>query len=263
MTLSEETLNAYCDGALDADACAEVEACLKTDAAARELLERLRRANALAMRAFEEPFREPPPQALIDAILKGPGREAASDSTTPLRTRAFRGRRIRDYAVPLAASLALAIGIAAGFLFGSQPGQGPDELALGAVPGGSQLHRLLEDTPSGQILEINGRGGSARRHTVVGTFRDRHARPCREVEVLPPDTDQQPLAAGVACRRAEGGWVVEGAVRLAHVPSASSQQFEPSGVTEKDALEGLLMILGAQAALSSEEEQVLMRQGWK
>ena len=163
----------------------------------------------------------------------------------------------------MAASLGLAIGVAASFIFGQQPGQAFGELALGEVPRESQLHRLLENTPSGRILEIDGSGGSARRHAVVATFRDRHARACREVEVLPPGTDPQPVAAGVACRRTDGGWVVEGAVRLADAPSAGGQQFEPSGVLEKDALEGLLTMLGAQAALSPGEERALMQRGWR
>jgi anti-sigma factor RsiW len=258
--LDEETLNAYCDGALDAEARAEVEALLRADAEARELLAKLRRANALAIEAFGEPIQGPQPQALVDFILQD--HSPRSDRAVPTWVGGL-AMGMRTYAVPLAASLALIAGIATGLLLGRPSGQAPAELALGAVPLESQLHRLLESIPSGRILEIDGPPGSTRRHAVVATFMDRYARPCREVEVLPPDTDQPPLAAAVACRSSDGGWTVEGAVKLAMSPSANDRQFEPSGVAEKDALEGLLNMLGAQAALSPEEEQALVQRGWR
>ena len=262
--MDEETLNAYVDGTLDADARAGVEAMLETDAAARELLQKLRRANTLANEAFDAPMHEPVPQALIDTILRRPGRDPARDrSTTRLQPRAPRAWSIRAYAIPLAAALALAVGIGTGLLLGRQVAQAPDQLALGPVHAESPLHRLLESHASGRFLGIDGPGKQARRLGVVATFRDRNARACREVEVLPAGTDQQPLAAAVACRRAQGGWVVEGAARLAAAPSATGQGFEPSGVLEKDALDGLLGMLGAQAALSAEQEQALMQRGWK
>lgn len=261
--LDEETLNAYVDGALDAEARARVEGHLETDAAARELLKKLRQANTLATRAFDEPMHEPVPQALIDSILKRPGPDAGRDRTIRLGTRGPRPQSIHAYAMSLAAALALAVGIGTGLFLGRQPSQAPYELALGPVLSESPLNHLLEGHPSGRFLEIHHPGGLTRRLGIVATFRDRHGRACREVEVLPAGTDQQPLAAGVACRRAHGGWAVEGAVRLAHAPSATGQDFEPSGVSEKDALDGLLAMLGARAALSVDEERVFMRGGWK
>ena len=261
--LDEETLNAYADGVLDADARARVEALLETDVAARELLEKLRRANTLAVQAFDEPMHEPVPQALIDRVLNRRGHEAGRAGGVQLQPRAPRSRSIGAYAIPIAATLALAIGIGTGLFLGRQSTPAADELALGPVSAEDPLHRLLESHPSGRFLEVDGSQGRVRRLSVVATFRDRHARACRELEVLPAGTDQQPLAAAVACRRAQGGWVVEGAARLAAAPSATGQDFGPSGVLEKDALDGLLAMLGAQAALSAEEEQGLMQRGWK
>jgi hypothetical protein len=251
--LSEETLNAYADGALDADARSDVEAQLEGDAEARALLERLRRANALAVEAFAAPMHEPPPQALVDAILQGPARGAAGD----------RARPIRHYALPLAAALALAVGVTAGVFLGRHPAQAPGDLALGVVGSGSTLHRLLERHPSGTTLEVDGAKGAAGRLSVVATFRDRHARPCREVEALPSGADAQAIAAAVACRDPAGRWVVEGTTRLAGAPETNGSQFEPSGVPEKDALEGLLTMLGAQRALAPAEEKALIERGWK
>lgn len=261
--LSEEMLNAYADGALEAEARAEVEAQLATDAEARVLLEKLRRANALAIEAFAAPMHEPPPQVLVDTILRRPVHGAATDRGTRQGTRQSRTWSVWDYALPLAASVTLAVGITAGVFLGRQAGQPPGELALGLVPGGSALHRLLESHPSGSTLEIERPRQAAGRLSVVATFRDRHARACREVELLPRGTDQQAVAAAVACRDAGGRWVVEGATLVAGAPQAPDQQFEPSGVPEKDALEALLTMLGAQRALSPAEEKALIERGWK
>ena len=261
--LSEETLNAYADGTLDADARAEVEAQLATDAEARALLEKLRRANALAIEAFAAPMREPPPQALVETILGAPAHGTPAGQGTLQMRRRPRGWSVRDHALPLAAALVLAVGITAGVLFGSRTLQAPDQVALGPVHAGSTLHRLLERHPSGTTLNLDGTQGSAHRLGVVATFRDRHARPCREVEVLRAGADQHAVAAAVACRDAAGRWVVEGATRLAGATPATDGQFEPSGVPEKDALDGLLTMLGAQRALSPDDEKALIERGWR
>jgi hypothetical protein len=261
--LSEETLNAYADGALDAHARAEVETQLEADAEARAVLEKLHSTNALAIEAFAAPMHEPPPQTLVDTILKGPALSAGADRDAPWQRKQSRVWSVRDYAVPLAAALALAVGITAGVFLGRQTSQAPEQLVLGAVPVASILHRLLEGHPSGSTLETGGSRGAAWRLSVVATFRDRHARACREVEVLPEGTDPHAIAAAVACRDAAGRWVVEGATRLAAAPQATGLQFEPSGVPEKDALEGLFAMLGARQALSPAEEKALIEHRWK
>ena len=132
--LNEEKLNAYVDGAFDADARAEVEALLEADPEARALLQKLRGANALAIEAFAEPMHEAPPRALIDTILGADirgTRTVHSAVTTGKRPRAL---GVQDYALPLAAVLALAVGISAGVFLGRQTHQPPEQLALGPGP---------------------------------------------------------------------------------------------------------------------------------
>lgn len=251
--LSEETLNAYIDGALDADTRAKVEASLESEPAARELLLKLQRANALAVEAYDAPMREPVPQALIDTVLnRNVGRARDPIPRVP------RQPVQRAYAMPIAAVFALVLAISGGAYFSLQSAQKLDGLTLGVVGSGSKLHNLLETQTSGRSVDID---GLPRRFSIVATFRDRHSRPCREVEVLAAGRDPLPLAVAVACRNAHGGWVVEGAVRLGTAPTAG-QAFQPSGVAEKDALDSLLTMLGAQVALSSAEEQFLIQRGW-
>ena len=97
---------------------------------------------------------------------------------------------------------------------------------------------------------------------VIATFRDRKARVCREIEVL--DADMQAKLAGAACRDpASGTWIVEGVARIAAAPVSQGSTFVPSGTDEKDALDGLLTVLGASKALTADEEQRLIAKGWR
>jgi hypothetical protein len=267
--LSEETLNAYLDGVLDVATRAEVESGLRADAEARALLEKLRTADRLAIDAFAAPMREPLPPALVEAVLSAPAPRGAEDYAPPVLAPRARGRRTRDYALPIGASLALVAGIAVGAFMGRQPPEAPGGLALGIVDSASVLNRLLEGHPSGSTLDADGVAKSPLRLGAVATFRDRHGRPCREIEALLPGEESGPesnrggqaIAAGVACRDASARWVVEGVARLS--PPALGVQFEPAGVPEKDALEGLLTMLGAQRALEATEEQALIERRWK
>jgi hypothetical protein len=261
--LDEETLNAYADGALDADARAEVEAQLAIDAEARGFVEKLRRVNALAVEAYAAPMHEAPPQALVDTIVGGRARVAATDRDAPVPTQKSRAWSIRDYALPLAAVLVLAAGISGGVFLERYAGQAPEQLALGAVPPGGSLHSLLERHPSGGALDVGSPWSAGQRLSVVASFQDRHARFCREIELLPAGTDPQAIAAAVACRDPGGRWTIEGGARLAIAQQTTEGQFAPSGVPEKDALEGLLTMLGAQRAMSPAEEKAAIERGWK
>jgi hypothetical protein len=257
---SDEVLVAYADGTLDTATRAETESYLAADAHARALVEALRETGALAVQAFDQPMREPPPPHLVEMIRSRRGR-AVSTARAPSTRSA-----VRAFAMPLAASMAMAVALGAAFLVGRMTARddvGP-ELALGSVPAQSQMARLLETQPSGQALPADSADHRRRRLTVVATFRDRDSRPCRELEVLGGSADAQPLAVGVACRSPDGSWVMEGAVRLGAAQSAQGGAgYMPSGSAEKDALEGLLAALGIRQALSASEEQGLIAQRWK
>jgi anti-sigma factor RsiW len=250
--LDEETLNAYCDGALDKEARAAVERQLQSDQGARRFVEAVREADRVAAEAFADPMHEAPPQALVDAIRRTPpgGRRVAGPAPW------------RPYALPLAASLALAIGLGAGFLFIRSTPPAADALALGDVARDRALHQLLETQPSGSPVLIGSAGTHAQRLSVVATFADRAGRPCREVELIGPGSEA-PVAAAVACRNAGGTWVIEGATRLAQAAPSGPTQFQPSGVRQQDALEALLTTLGAKSALAPAEEQAWLQRQWK
>jgi hypothetical protein len=256
---SDEILIAYVDGTLDARVRAETEAFLSTNEEARAFVDALRRSGALAAQAFDQPMREPPPPHLVQTIRNA--RDAGR--RTSARRNDFGSSRMRRFALPLAASVAFVAAVGAAFWGGRMmSGDAAADFALGPVPVQSAVARMLETKASGQIVPVDGQPG--RHFTVVATFRDRHDRPCREIEMLQGGANAQPLLVGVACRRMEGGWTVEGAVRLAAAPpDAGPGGYVPAGNAEKDALEGLLAALGAQKALGAGDEQALIAKGWR
>lgn len=266
---SDEVLMAYADGALDGPERDAVEAAIRDDSEVRETVEMFRRTRQLVSEAFAVPASEAPPAAIVDAILAAPAAPApaatrlrsleggrAGSPARVERTRAGHFTPPSRRALAMAASLALAAGLALGVVAGRWTTDGGDPaLSLGAVHDGSTLGQALERLASGTV-------SPDRRWTVVATFRDRANRACREVELLARDAGQRPIAAGVACRTNRGGWTIEGAARIAGA-QRSDGSFEPAGSAERDALDGLLNLLGASRALPSEEERALLEKGWR
>ena len=257
----DDMLMAFADGELDAAQRLSIEEYLKTNGEARAKVEEFRRTAAAARAALEGPMREEPPQHLVDAILahKAPGgteRPAArtGDNIVDFASAHSPGRPpVRWRAVAMAASLALLVGGASGYLIGqSASPRTPPGLAIGPAPAASSIAEALERQPSGET-----RAGVS----IVATFRDRHQRICREVEIVGESAAGQPDAAAVACRVEGGRWDVEGVVRLA-LPTPGAG-FEPAGVSERDALEGLLNMLGASQAIAAGQERTLIANGWK
>lgn len=259
--LTDEMLMAYADGALPEGEAAEIAAALESDAEARATVESFRRTATLSRAAYSDVMAEPVPDNLVRAVL---GSQARAANVTDFAR--FRRPRpsLWPMALPLAASLVLVVGLAAA-LWNQQifSGSQKQAIALGPVPAATSLADVLEKRPTGVPVALTGNKLQDAEHLMVlATFRDRKARICREIEAL--DKNMQPQLAGVACRDpANGTWIVEGTARIAVSPPSGSGDFVPSGAEEKDALDGLLGVLGATKALSTEEEQRLITQGWR
>lgn len=256
--LTDEMLMAYADGALPETERAEIAAALESDAEARAIVAEFRRTAEISRAAFADVLTEPVPDRLVDTVL---GTQTPASNVVELaRARKPRSTMWRT-ALPLAASVLLVIGLAAALLVRQQP---PAQLiALGPVPSATSLADVLETKPSGTPVALASRTSEGLdRLMVVATFRDRKERICREVEALDPSMQAQ--IAGVACRDpASGTWIVEGSARIASTAPPSGRDFTPSGADEKDALDGLLAVLGATRALPADEEQGLLAKGWK
>lgn len=254
---TDEMLMAYADGALPEAERAEIAATIESDAEARAIVAEFRRTAEISRAAFAGILTEPVPDRLVDTVL---GRRTNDANVVDLaRARKPRSALWRT-ALPLAASVLLVVGIAAALLRQQPAAQ---LMTLGPVPSADPLAEILETKPSGTPLALASRTPEGLdRLMVVATFRDRKERICREVEALDPN--MQPQIAGVACRDpANGTWIVEGSARIASTVPPGGPDFTPSGADQKDALDGLLTVLGAARALPVEEEQALLARGWK
>jgi hypothetical protein len=256
--LTDELLMAYADGALPDTEAASVASALEHDVEARAIVAEFRRTAERARAAYADIMTEAVPDNLIHCVL-GTGMRAAN-VVDMARARKARPANWR-IALPLAASVALLIGVAATLLLRELPTA--QMIALGPIEPATPLAELLETKPSGVAVARRGRGADGGEHLmVIATFRDRKARICREIEVL--DANMQAKLAGAACRDPSGGaWIVEGVARIAYTLPSHQGNFVPSGTDEKDALEGLLAILGASKALTADEEQRLIAGRWR
>lgn len=252
--LTDEMLMAYADGALPDGEAASVASALEHDTEARAIVAEFRRTAERTRAAYAEIMTEPVPNNLVRTVLSAEARAAiVVDIAQARKPRS----QIWRMALPLAASVTLLIGVAATLFLREIPAA--QSIALGPVQASTPLAELLETKASG-IAAAHRKGGE--HLMVIATFRDRKARVCREIEVL--DADMQTKLAGAACRDpASGTWIVEGVARIAAAPVSQGSTFVPSGTDEKDALDGLLAVLGASKALTADEEQRLIAGGWR
>jgi hypothetical protein len=270
MTVDDERLSAYLDDALSPSERAALERELAADSGARERLESLRRADALARRAFDAPLDEPLPErfrAVLEGRTADPTR-AEVVALDPVRAAQQRGRasvgagvpsgpstrarrRWRQAPVALAAGLAGVAAFALGWL--AAPGDAGREAAGFAttfVPG-QPVFATLESTPSGaRVMD-----GAVR---PVLTFRAADGRYCREFEMARNGAG----AVGVACRSA-GGWELEALLRADVGASDTAGGYAPASGHAAAALDAVLDRLGAGTALGADEEDRARAAGWR
>ncbi len=226
--IDDDLLMAYADGELSPEETARIEKLLARDAAARERVRLYRETAALARAAFASTLEERVPEALEERVREM-ARRAGGPVPFPGR---WRRRNLRRAALPLAASLALLIGYAAGTTTGPE-----DEERI--------LARALETTPSGDL----GPGEVL----PLGTLRSADGRWCRQFE-RPRDGH---LLEGVACRDAAGRWRL---VALLEQETDTTVGYRPAG-GPGDPLAPIMERLGMQP-VDAETESALILGGW-
>jgi len=296
-------LMAFADDALPPEESAAIARYLEKDADARALVDAFRQSRArlgaaLPIEAFE---REVDP--LAEAILSGSNDRSRDDGASsakmaggpiaqpaPRRSDGWQrfagssgGRRsfvrMDRFAVPLAASIALMVGVIGGYAIRGPSGDPPPEtgsiasndigIGIGQLAGTSPVAAFLETAATGDALALDGATSSedAAALVLAGTFIASDGRPCREFEHVAGGQDGLPTAAAVACRSADGVWSIEGAIHLAASQQTEATGIEPAsglggGVTEAAVLEAMVNMLGASAILTPEEERALLDRGW-
>ena len=270
VSIQEETLLAYVDGELPPDEAAEVAAVLERDPAAAALAEQFREASRLLAAAYDQPMREPVPQRLIDAVE---GSRPAGDATvlpwTPRRQRTPAARR---YALPLAASVALAVGLAGGFglsgLWPPGPGAAPAITAAG-LTATATFQQALETAASGVPVIWESTGGAVAEVMPLLTFhegdgRDGDGRYCREYQTTVAGAAATDVAFGIACRQEGGGWrsrlVVAGP---AVDPGTPDSAFVPAtGEAPGADFRAFVDALVGDSVVAPDTERRLLSSGW-
>ncbi len=111
------------------------------------------------------------------------------------KTRTRRNQQSRAVIQRIAAVIILSVAVTSGWMLGRVDNGARDGavLAVGTVPKGTPVARLLESQPSGTPVESL---------VVAATMRDGRGRPCREIEFLEQGRVERPLVAAIACRQA-------------------------------------------------------------
>ena len=241
---TEEQIAAYVDGSIEDETEAnQIRRVLETDDAARGVADRIEAANALLQKAFPVPESDETPAAIKAAILGEPGKVAAFKPKRPV---------FRFMPAAIAASFALVVGLAGGRLL-PFPDAGPQTAQTGSVS--------LADAGALQGLEtLRGGEETGTGLTATSTFLDSSGRPCREFERAPADRDY--LEFGLACRAPDGAWQAEIVVTTPFGPAAGDAIVPASGGAA-GVLEPVLEALGAGLPLGPDEEDQLIRDGWR
>ncbi len=248
--LTDETLMAYADGALNESDAAAVAAALESDPQAAAKVAAFRQTGARLAGAARGLDEVPPAlRARIEETLAasrpaaggGDAAEPAPAGTvTPFRARPAAQARARlaggGWPMALAASLALAIGLGAGL--GLRDSGAPSDGGQLALLPSDGLAPLLDTLPSGETAPLADGALS-----VVSSFRAGDGRLCREVEFAGADAA---AALAVLCRNA-GDWQPQLAMRL-----GQSDGFAPASGLET--VETFLGTLDAGPPLTPEEE---------
>jgi hypothetical protein len=240
--VSDDTLCAYLDDELEPAERSEVERAIAENAELRARLEALRRADAALTTAFDPAILGPTPDRLRDIVEKGPG----PATVLPFRRRGLPALSNEVWRLPVAAAMALAVGVAS-FAAGRLT-TGGEPVLVAILESDRTLGAALDRTPSAEARRF----GTADL-TPVASFRSADGRFCREFEIAGTDGG----ATGVACRNADG-WTVEALV--AAEPEGPGYRTVNGPTTAIDAvIEGL----GGAGALSAEEEAAAMSGGWR
>jgi len=227
---SDETLMAYADGELDSHQRKAVENAMRSDAGIRARVDMFVETRRQAADALAPALREPVPDELmarVAAMVEDHSGEPESDDSTivpfarPEKTAARPAAP--GWALPLAASITLVIGAAAGYLAGMTGGTSPGtfQTALQVEP---LVVEALNTVASGDETTLEGTG---ERFRAIASYRDPDGTLCREFEV---DGSNGSTVVAVACNPGST-WdvqftVVAGQTDAGYAPASSLESLE-------------------------------------
>lgn len=246
--ITDELLVAYVDDQLDEAQREIVSATLEHDPHLCRRAEEMQLARDL----LREAFTLQPAATVPVRILEAEKRLAAA--CTQHRPRARRVIRVNPKYGFAAALVLCAAGTATYLAWqkGSEPARAL-ATAVGRIDPGNPLHKLLESTPSAQVVNVTEEEAALR---AILTFRATDGRICREFEIIA----RSGAATGIACR--EGGhWRAEVLLSSAAAPPSSEYYTPASGAEDAGIAAVADRLMHGDPLGAGEEAQVL--NGWR
>lgn len=228
--VTDEMLMAFVDGETDETTAVMIERALAADAGLAAQAERFRSSRAMMREAFGGAWREPVPAALVEAILDADRKETVL---------AFAPRRMLRLALPIAASLAVAFGLA-GYLLGQAGSGAADPMGRAAIAG------ALAGTKAGESRSITISGEEALLRSLA-TYRIDGGL-CRSFDLSGADI----ALSGVGCDRG-AGWNID----LTVARASGEGSFAPASEAGLSSIDAYLDALEASPPLNAEEEDAV------
>lgn len=239
--ISDETLMAFCDGELDANAAVTVRAALTESAELRERLQHMRDLDDLL-------------RASIPADLEIPDRfkaalaETRSADVIPFRNNMRSWRAWVPAGTGIAAALLILIG---GSALSPAPMAWLEQVEDGLALTGP-VQAAMVSTPSGQRFEKDGLNIMP-----VVSFTSQDGRLCREVQL----DDDEMGARILACRdRDENEWCIEAFARMPSLPHKNG--YYTAGVPKDPVIDAAYARLGIRATLTTSAEKAAIARKW-
>ncbi|WP_137392255.1 anti-sigma factor family protein [Rhodoligotrophos defluvii] len=257
--VTDEMLMAFVDGEIDASTGAEVAEAIRRDAELARKAEMFGRTRQLSAGAYADVLSEPVPNRLLETVLgEQPAPQNTPRSPAPLQAARYQRRSAPAWSLPLAACIALALGLGGGYVLrdDGSPASPPGSTAL--IEEAPELLAALATQPSGEARPISTDGGAQRLVSIVGTYRTETGL-CRSF-LITTGGGSNGGVRGLACNRGSG-YRIELAVRA---PAGSTGTFTPASDSAASAIDSYLDALHASPALDrQQEEDALQNAGGK
>ncbi|MGL4489430.1 MAG: anti-sigma factor family protein [Rhizobiaceae bacterium] len=249
---TDEQLMAYADGEADAQTCLDIEAALRTDPTLAQRIALFSTTRNIAQQAM--PLQKVPSElearirAMATAKAKSevkaePEKTAEPARPTRLRPVAANSNR-RFWDVPIAASIALAIGLSSSYFMTGGQSSAPASLNVAGLVDEAFVN-ALSTVPSGKEQLVGENNFKA-----IASFNDKGGNLCREFE---KDFKSGASIVGIACREENKEWDV----RAVFAANKAEDGYAPA--SSLDAIDAYLQSTEAGPVLSAEEEEAALK----
>lgn len=254
MTISDKTLSAFLDGELPEAEMQLVETALSTDSDLAERLAQFANADETLKAAFGSIVDEPIPDNILAMIDEHDTAQADADNVVAFKTPNTQ-RIASRWALPMAASLALVLGLTVGRGLGPTPEISNTDYAqlTGTIAPGNPIYDALENSPSSQSISLD---GSDITINPVLTFKTADGSYCREFKAESTSS----AMSGVACRGSETWDII-----LANRTEVSNQTtgYQTASGNDGAYINDLIDTMISGDPLGADEEQAVMEKSWQ